>query len=210
MRNIYSFVDKNWKVILLQNNLESFLRKNDFPASELDWDRIEHFTVYEHWGKLDKVSAILVMILDRFRDYCGIPFYLTPAGEGASYSTHGHAPYSWHYVIHDRYPFALAVDFFPEPRNESTYLDIAHIALMKKWRGIGVYPDTHHSGLGEGAHLVHLDLRFTPSAYWVRIKGKYVSYHTEEEFVEALDQLEKDQERENRDEGSSQGSAISS
>ena len=185
IKDIYDFLDRYWGSLLKSEFLHVFLHKRDFPASELDWGRINHFTSREHWGDLDKVSAILVILLDKFRDYCDVPFYLTPAGEGASYCTTGHARESWHYVIEDRHPYALAVDFFPK----LGYADIGLIAIHKGWRGVGIYPDTKYPRVGAKAHMLHFDLRFTEPLYWIRRKGEYHYYTTYEDIEKAVDSM---------------------
>ena len=188
-RDVYNFIKNKWAVLLADEHLDVYLRKHDFPASQLDWNRIQHFSPNEHWGNLNYVSGLLVLIIDQFRDYCEIPFYLTPVGEGASYCTKGHFRHSWHYVLPKRHPFALATDFFPQPITKDIYIDIAVIASLKGFRGVGVYPDTKDEAIGRGAHLIHLDLRFSKTVYWARIDGKYIYYHSSSEFSDGLEEL---------------------
>jgi len=156
----------------------------DFPASELDWSKeIKHFRPDQHWGDLDKVSAMLILRLDVFVDLLGFPVYPTPKGYGAAYSPSGHARESWHYVIEGRNKYALAVDVFPTRNPVMT----AEKAVGFGWRGVGFYPRAKYR-TPAGFVLCgmnHLDLRTTTPLYWIKDKD-YVYYTDKDEYLEAV------------------------
>lgn len=121
---------------------------------ESDWERITHFSPKENWGDPQKMSFVLIRMLDEMRERSGSPIIIH---EG--YATSGHSPNSYHYQ-------GRAVDFHIQ---EMDLLDQYLWAERLEFRGIGVYPYWNNPGL-------HVDIRAGKKAAWARTKdGVYVS-----------------------------------
>ena len=111
------------------------------------WQKVRYFEPTENWGDADAISDDLILRLDDFRHYLGIPCYIT-----AGVSTSGHSGKSYHY----REQGACAVDcVFPDYSGHP--LDLILDATRFGFTGIGYYP--HWQWKGEVVGGLHLDVR---------------------------------------------------
>lgn len=131
-----------------------------------------YFEESENWGDINKVHFKMFQKLDIWRSEIGSPILISPV-KGAVYSErHGHTESSWHYIIPGRNEFAMAADVFP-----TGDLMIAWILATKYFNGVGFYPEWKYARRGKKTIYggLHVDIRTTKRAYWVRQNGEYVN-----------------------------------
>ena len=131
-----------------------------------------HFGENENWGDISKVHFKLFEKLDLWRTEIGNSILISPA-KGAVYAENrGHSDASWHYIIPGRNDFAMAADTFPTGN-----LMIAWIIATKYFNGVGFYPEWKYARPNKPTIYggLHVDIRSTKRAYWVRQNGKYVN-----------------------------------
>jgi len=102
------------------------------------WNELKYFSRNENWGDPDKINPKLLILLDNFREYLGVPIHIN-----CGYSTSGHTSKSQHYLGN-----AVDVNF----KHKISLLDAYLAAERFNFTGIGVYPHWHTPGL-------HLDVR---------------------------------------------------
>lgn len=123
------------------------------------WHHLDHFTKQENWGDPDRVSGLLLLLLDTLRDRWQARFIIHCAWEPG-----GHAAQSQHYLgnavdfhIEDGQPFALQIAVMER--------FLAKLNVSDRV-GLGIYPDWNHPGF-------HLDVR-GEKARWGRLGTTYV------------------------------------
>jgi len=116
-------------------------------ASKETWDKLKHFKPTENWGDADAISDLLLLTLDDFRDYIGVPIIVSNA-----VATSGHSSKSYHY----RSQGACAVDvMLPEYRGG--VIDLLFDVFRFGFSGVGYYPDWSYNANVVGG--LHLDVR---------------------------------------------------
>lgn len=119
-------------------------------ASKETWNKLNYFkkdSSTDKWGDADAICDDLVLALDDFRRFIGVPFYIT---NGVSIT--GHASKSFHY----RENGACAVDGVPKGYKKKP-IDLILDASRFGFRGIGWYPHWKIGGKVVGG--LHLDWR---------------------------------------------------
>ena len=115
-------------------------------ASDEVWGQLKHFdknSDTDNWGDVDAISDELLLKLDDFRDYIGVPV-LVLWGTGGKHSSR-----SYHYVERG----ACAVDV-AIPNYRATPIDLLIDVFRFNFRGVGFYPDwVYHGKQAKGLHL---------------------------------------------------------
>ncbi len=125
------------------------------------WHKLQYFEKNENWGDPDKMSGLLLLLLDNIRRYYVRPFLIH-----CGYDESGHSTNSQHYL-------GNAVDFHIES-GESFSTQIDKVVRILDWFqvsdrvGFGIYLDWNNPGF-------HLDVRGT-KARWGRIGNKYLDF----------------------------------
>lgn len=125
-----------------------------------DWNKIEHFTRSEKWGDPEKMNLMLLIELDRYRDYLKRRMIIHCGTQGK------HTPDSQHY-------HGFAVDLHAEG---IPLFDAFIAALRFGFTGIGIYPQKKKKKGDPGWYNpgLHLDKRSAQyRAIWTRINGVY-------------------------------------
>jgi uncharacterized protein YcbK (DUF882 family) len=131
-----------------------------------DWKKIVNFSKNENWGDPEKMSIVIVGLLDQFRAYTCKKMIVTSGTQGT------HAKNSAHYQ-------GLAVDIvFPEltPKNiPDMFIDASRF----NFKSIGIYPHWKYNGVVVGG--MHVDHVFARNKrYWIGLPdGVYVDLNTE-------------------------------
>lgn len=120
---------------------------------------LNHFNRNEAWGDPDKVSGVLLLLLDEIRERLGKSIVVNTA-----YSTKGHSANSRHYVG-DAVDFHVLGDFLEVERRLQEIFEELNVSDKI---GFGIYPDWYRPGF-------HLDTRGS-KARWGRIGHTYVGY----------------------------------
>lgn len=119
-------------------------------AREETWKKLRYFkknSNSDNWGDPDKISDNLLLRLDDFRHWLGIPIYVTGGVKSG-----GHSRKSFHYEENG----ACAVDIVI-PSYHETSVDLILDATRFGFTGIGYYP--HWKWNGEIVGGLHLDMR---------------------------------------------------
>lgn len=154
------------------------------PASELDFDQVDHFSRGEFPGDvLEHVEADFILGLSEYRKRLGKQIAPSPVIAGW-YRLKGRKG-SRHYAV-DR--LSDAGDIFPQ-------CDIRDALLVAMacdwWGGIGVYLDTTGPS-GKPEPMMHLDGRDN-RVIWMRYEGRYIyplrSTAEREEFWKRLSEV---------------------
>lgn len=146
------------------------------PKSKI-WNFINHFSMFENWGNPNKISGILLLVINAVRDILGLPIRLS----SPAWSDHGHASNSYHYK-------GMALDGYIT-RSVFTVFEILDNfikALEDKLQihnyALGYYPwwnDKKCVG-------IHFDVR-EKQVFWISPKqGEYIYYSNKEDFLEAV------------------------
>lgn len=129
------------------------------------WQRLKYFSKDEKWGNPEKISPMLLLLLEKLREKLGKPFVVH-----CGYENKGHSSASRHYRgdavdfhVKDM-PFKEAVDKLLKALHEIKLLDQVSAVYV----GLGIYPDWNTPGF-------HIDLRGY-SARWGRIGADYVTF----------------------------------
>ena len=126
------------------------------------WDRIDrYFSPKEAWGKSEKMSGLLLLVMYDLRFHSGWPCIIHCGTQGR------HCKNSYHYQ-------GLAVDFyFKTPngsftfREQAKYLQQYLVDMQLDGSvGLGIYPEWLHPGF-------HLDVR-GKKARWLCQDGEYL------------------------------------
>jgi hypothetical protein len=145
------------------------------------WTFIKNFKPSENWGQPNKISGILLFVIDAVRSLLGLPIMLTdyPA---CPETNSGHSPHSYHYL-------GMALDAYIG-RGSFTVLEvlrnftsILEIDLQIHNYGLGYYPfwTKYPNGIG-----IHFDVR-EKQTFWISPKaGEYIYYHSLTEFLDAV------------------------
>lgn len=119
-------------------------------AREEIWEKLRYFkpsATKDLWGDADAISDILLLRLDDFRHFLGVPIFVT---SGVRPETDGKSSY------HTRRKGACAVDVIaPDFKGEP--IDLILTALRFGFTGLGYYPDWQYNGVRVGG--LHLDMR---------------------------------------------------
>lgn len=120
------------------------------------WLQLDHFERWEWKYDPDKASPELVLIMDRLREYAGVPVHIH-----VCWAQDGHAPQSYHYT-------GQAVDFrFGDGLRPME--EFAAICAMPELMGIGYYP------LWGPRPGWHVDIRREPARlYWYHDGNTYL------------------------------------
>ena len=119
-------------------------------ASEETWAKLKYFkkdSVTDKWGSIHDIDDNLLLRLDDFRAYIGVPIYVT-----SGVSSKGHASKSYHYVANG----ACAVDIVI-PDYENGPIDLILDAQRFGFTGIGYYPHWKYANNTVGG--LHIDMR---------------------------------------------------
>lgn len=119
-------------------------------ASKETWSKLRYFKPdngVDNFGDADAISDILLLRLDDFRHYVGIPIYVS---SGVRPETDGKTSY------HTRSKGSCAVDVLL-PQYEGHPIDLIFTAMRFGFSGIGWYPDWEWKGIKCGG--LHLDTR---------------------------------------------------
>ncbi len=118
-------------------------------ASKETWAKLKHFTPtgVDNFGDPDAISDVLLFRLDDFRNFLGVPFYVT---NGVRSEDINRASY------HTRRKGACAVDVVI-PEFQGHPIDLIFAAMRFGFSGIGWYPHWEFKGLKCGG--LHLDTR---------------------------------------------------
>ena len=129
----------------------------------INWDLIEHLepTEFKFPGELE---PDLVVSLDRFRDFTGLPFIIHE-----DYATSGHATNSYHYRGE-----AIDGHFITKEISFSFLVAkilgvMAQTSAIHKIRGIGIYPNWNNPGF-------HFDIRSDWKIWTQDRSGQYVYF----------------------------------
>jgi len=133
------------------------------------WKWIKYFTPKEKWGNSNKVSCLLIFVLDLIR-------YATDKAINihCAFDEKGHATNSRHYL-------GLAADFHFIGCSSLVPLKIMLGVLdsIGVPYGLGYYSDWNNKGY-------HLDIFREKTLYWLHDKDGYHYYTTQDEFLKAL------------------------
>ena len=119
-------------------------------ATQETWDKLRYFkrdSKVDRWGDPDAIDDNILLRLDDFRHWIGVPVYVT-----AGVKTRGHARKSYHYPENG----ACAVDIII-PEYMETPFDLIMDATRFGFTGIGYYP--HWRWNGEQVGGLHVDVR---------------------------------------------------
>lgn len=119
-------------------------------ARKETWNMLRYFkpnSTIDQWGDVDAINDNLLLRLDDFRHWLGVPIYIT-----AGVKNGGHAKGSYHYKEHG----ACAVDVII-PDYMETGFDLIMDATRFGFTGIGYYP--HWKWKGKMVGGLHLDMR---------------------------------------------------
>lgn len=118
-------------------------------ASDHVWAKLRYFKktdTLDNWGDASAIADDLLLALDDFRHFVGVPVYVLSGTNGI------HSPSSFHYIENG----ACAVDVaLPEYRG--TPIDLLFDVFRFPFSGVGFYPDWQYRG--EQAKGLHLDTR---------------------------------------------------
>jgi hypothetical protein len=135
------------------------------------WQWIKHFTYREKWGNYNKISPLIVFVLDMIRYKTGKAIIIH-----CGFDTQGHATKSMHYK-------GLAVDFHFCGCNVTVpLLDMIDVLnILKIPYGLGLYFDWNNKGY-------HLDIGREKTTYWTHTKDKdYIYFSDKELFLKAIE-----------------------
>lgn len=119
-------------------------------ASKETWAKLRHFrpdSTTDKWGEPDAINDALLLHLDDFRNFLGVPFYVT---SGVRVDDPSKPSY------HSRRKGACAVDVVI-PQYEGHPIDLILAAMRFGFTGIGWYPHWEWNGIKCGG--LHLDMR---------------------------------------------------
>lgn len=119
-------------------------------ARKETWDQLRYFkfnSKTDRWGSPEDISDNLLLRLDDFRDWLGVPIYVT-----SGVKKDGHSKRSYHYKENG----ACAVDIVIPNYMESDF-DLILDATRFGFTGIGFYP--HWKWDGQTVGGLHLDMR---------------------------------------------------
>lgn len=127
-------------------------------ASQSVWERLRYFkrdSKIDNWGpRADILDSNLLLSLDDFRHYLGLPVIVSSATGGV------HVAGSVHYL-------GKACDIVvPDFRDHA--LDLIFAALRFRFVGLGFYPEWKFSNRVCGG--LHLDMRTGDAARWLGVK----------------------------------------
>lgn len=127
-------------------------------ASDETWEKVKRYfkkdSRIDNWGDVDLISDEHLLRLYDFRDWLGLPIYVTHAVKSG-----GHSAGSFHYPRTDKNGKqigACATDIIIPDYDESAF-DLILDATRFGFTGIGYYP--HWTWKGETVGGLHLDSR---------------------------------------------------
>lgn len=145
------------------------------------WTLLKNFKSTENWGQTQKISGILLFVLDAVRSILGQSISLTDYPACPSESK-GHASDSYHYK-------GMAIDvyisrgIFSVFEILNNFTKILETDLQIHNYGLGYYPCWTKNPNGVG---IHFDVR-EKQVFWISPKaGEYIYYHSLNEFLEAV------------------------
>lgn len=127
------------------------------------WNKLRFFRRSENWGNADAMSPALLLELDAWRAYIGVPVMILKGTQGI------HEEHSRHYT-------GEAVDVLVAEPGDMTLLDLWVSALRFRFTAVGVYPHWELNGKPVGGlHLQYGDDRAHRSLWLgVLMGGKQV------------------------------------
>jgi hypothetical protein len=115
------------------------------------------------------MSPKLLYALDKFRELCGKPVYVSPA-EGATWRP---LSSSYHSCLPERNKQSWAIDVFPTCTPWEAFISALSVPEIN---GIGLYPLWRYKDLDFG---MHIDIRNTKRVIWVeKIHKQYDTIHS--------------------------------
>lgn len=139
------------------------------------WSSLKYFrkkSTQDNWGQPDKMSPLLLLKLDRFREFINSPLIVTSGYRANDPGQHGKG---------------LAVDVIA-PGWGKPFFDLYLAAERFGFKGIGIYQGWQYKGNAiNGLHLDERDTEGKPGARWMglgnsRDKNIYYTFNLENLF----------------------------
>jgi len=134
------------------------------------WKRLEHFTPLEKWGEPNKMSGLLLLLMDAIADEMGHHVIVHCGYELGGHSKNGQHDDGTAADFH----FKEAGPYFNQICELERILEDLQVADRV---GLGIYPDWNNPGF-------HLDVRGA-RARWGRVGNTYVTYAHAKDYAES-------------------------